>query len=231
MEYTPTVWVEGQPPALDAENLNKIEAGIETLSDEVNNTKKIFKEEMDNFIFEINKNASMCKRDDAGKVIYTYDSITTQTGCIEVGNVALTSEFTRKYTFISGFQFNIGEQPSLIMSGNIKFYFGSNNLNVVSGVTKVAKVIIHDETNSFVKQYNMANFSFGTFSINISFTEEEISYLATHNPVLTMDFEFTITTTSSVYMNDFRIYTSETGVPGVWTFGRAERNSIPYTIL
>lgn len=28
MSYTPTTWVNGQPPALNAENLNKIEQGI-----------------------------------------------------------------------------------------------------------------------------------------------------------------------------------------------------------
>lgn len=36
MAYTPTQWVNGQPPALNAENLNKIEAGIQNNDVEIN---------------------------------------------------------------------------------------------------------------------------------------------------------------------------------------------------
>lgn len=38
MAYTPTQWVNGQPPALNADNLNKIEQGIAEASNEVDQT-------------------------------------------------------------------------------------------------------------------------------------------------------------------------------------------------
>lgn len=40
MSYTPTTWVNGQPPALNAENLNKIEQGIVKLDEDVDDVKK-----------------------------------------------------------------------------------------------------------------------------------------------------------------------------------------------
>lgn len=39
MAYTPTQWVNGKPPALNAENLNKIEEGIQKNDAEINSTK------------------------------------------------------------------------------------------------------------------------------------------------------------------------------------------------
>ena len=39
MAYTPTQWVNGQPPALNAENLNKIEAGIQNNDVEITSIK------------------------------------------------------------------------------------------------------------------------------------------------------------------------------------------------
>ena len=79
MAYTPTQWVNGQPPALNAENLNKIEAGIQNIDDEVANVRESIRElETKKFeLLELKTTVNVFDKSKAldGKTVYANGSI------------------------------------------------------------------------------------------------------------------------------------------------------------
>ncbi len=109
MSYTKTTWVNNQPPYINADNLNKIENGIETNANNIEALGDLqdLKTTATNFTNAINEVYDMAAKE------YTYDStFPAELHYIKIGNFIIaygtvimnvaSRDFTLKYTPATG---------------------------------------------------------------------------------------------------------------------------------